>query len=120
MHAALRGKETQHAAAQTKIDELSVEHAEANRLAGDRQTLLQDQEETMLDASSTAAKQKAELEQQLKAKQAILDALQEQMDTSSKSEAAKVQQLQGMSVAICMVACRHAALSLHLKVDVQV
>lgn len=110
MHAALRQKETV-AAAQKKADELSVELAEANRLAADRQTLLQDQEETMSGASSTAAKHKAELEQQLKAKQASLDALQKQIDCSSKSEAAKVQQLQGISATNCMVACKHAALS---------
>lgn len=111
VHAALRQKETHLAAAQKKPDELSAELAEANRLAGDRQTLLQHQEETMSVASSTAAKTMAELEQQLKAKQASLDALQKQMDTSSKSGAAKVQQLPGTSVAICMIAYKHAALS---------
>lgn len=113
MHAALRQKEMQLAAAQKKADELSAELAQANRLAADRQMLLQDQEETVSDASSTAAKRKAELEQQLKAKQASLDALQKQMDISSSSKAAKVQQLQGTSVPNCMVACKHAPLSRH-------
>lgn len=109
-HAASRQKETQLAAAQKKAAELSAELAEANRLAGDRQTLLQDQQGTMSDASSTPAKQEAELDLQLKAKQASLDALQKRMDSNSKSEDAKVQQLQGISVAKWMVACKHAAL----------
>ena len=52
---ALMQKEKQLAAAQKKADQLSVELAEANRLAEDRQRLLQAQEQTTSDASSTAA-----------------------------------------------------------------
>ena len=114
MQSALMEKETQLAAAQNRADQLSVELAEANRLIEDRQRLLQAQEQMMSDASSTAAKHSMQLEQQLKAKQANFDALQEQLDTNSCTEAAKVQKLQGISVAICLLAYEHAGLRLHL------
>lgn len=106
MQSALKAKETQLAAAQKKAEQLSAQLAEANRLAEDTQCLLQAKEQT----SSTVTKQSAQLEQQLKAKPASLDALQKQLDTNSKPEAAKMHKLQGTSTPNMHAAFLHSGL----------
>ena len=103
---ALGEQATQLAAALQRAEQLSVELTNANKRSEDRQRLLLEE----VSSSSTLTNQSLQLEQQLAAKQASLDVLQNQLENNSKSASAQLQELQGM---------HKSTVSLHLTVLTQ-